>query len=82
VQEDYDNSLHIFEITEEVKLLLEKEELTVDDAIDDDHRKVIGDNSASGTHHRLEKPNRKVQPPLLPSDGKSGVHGRQRRKTS
>jgi hypothetical protein len=71
VHEDDDDCLHIVEITKEAKILLEKEQLTADDAIDDDHRHS-SQTGAVTTGKSIR--------PLLPPDGKSGVHRRQRRK--
>jgi ubiquitin-protein ligase len=41
VQEYYDESIRVFEIVEEVRLLLQKEKITEDDAIDDARARVV-----------------------------------------
>jgi ubiquitin-protein ligase len=41
VQEYYDESIRVFEIVEEVRLLLQKEDITEDDAIDDARASVV-----------------------------------------
>jgi hypothetical protein len=71
VHEDDDDCLRIFKITKEVKLLLEKEQPTADDAIDND-RKNSSQTGIVATGKSIR--------PLLPPDGKSGVYRSQRSK--